>query len=186
MSTKTQKTGLAPVPITLEAQRLDADARALHGAVSDLVRVYQLRDRDKICCHDISVTQCYALEILLLRGPMQLNELAAELFLDKSTTSRVIDALERKAYVERIPKADDRRAVALRVTRTGRSLNGRIHRDLIEQQKALLSDLDPELRATVADVIKRLAQAAAARFSAGDSCATSTECCPPVTACSQR
>jgi hypothetical protein len=59
----------------------------LHEALSELVRVYQFRDRDRICCHDISVTQCYALEALLRRGPCGLNELAAELYLDKSTAS---------------------------------------------------------------------------------------------------
>lgn len=164
------------------AVRLEQDAQALHRAVSDLVRVYQFRDRNKICCHDISVTQCYALESLLARGPMQLNELATELFLDKSTTSRVIDALERKQYVERIPKADDRRAVVLRITASGRELNDRIHRDLIEQQKALVHDLDPALRATVTDVITRLSHAAEARFSAADSCVMPTDCCPPRSA----
>src|SRR5262245_19696817 len=41
---------------------LQDDAEALHAAVSDLVRIYQLRDRNQICCYDISVTQCYALE----------------------------------------------------------------------------------------------------------------------------
>ena len=33
--------------------------------MADLVRVYQFRDRDHICCHDVSVTQCYALEMLV-------------------------------------------------------------------------------------------------------------------------
>ena len=85
-------------PITpADADRfdLDQDAKALHAAVSDLVRVYQFRDRDKICCYDISITQCYALESLVRQGQMQMNELAAVLNLDKRTTSRVIDALER-------------------------------------------------------------------------------------------
>lgn len=176
-------------PVSPDIQHLDEDAQALHWAVSDLVRVYQFRDRNKICCHDISVTQCYALESLVKRGPMQLNALAAELFLDKSTTSRVIDALERKAYVERIPKADDRRAVALRITRAGRALNERIHRDLVEQQKALLRDLDPAMRATVAEVIQKLAHAAEARFQTGNSCALpgvdDGDCCPPAMSCAK-
>ena len=33
---------------------LDRDALAMHEAVADLVRVYQFRDRDRICCHDVS------------------------------------------------------------------------------------------------------------------------------------
>src|SRR6185295_7416015 len=79
--------------------RSTADATALHEALSELVRVYQFRDRDRICCHDISVTQCYALEALLRRGPSGLNELAQELYLDKSTASRVVAALQRKGYI---------------------------------------------------------------------------------------
>jgi len=168
-------------PITpQEADRFDLeqDAKALHAAVSDLVRVYQFRDRDKICCYDVSVTQCYAMEALIRQGPLQMNELATALFLDKSTTSRVIDALERKKYVERIPSAADRRAVALRITKTGKELSAQIHGDLIAQQKSLLRDLDPQLRATVTDVIQRLAKAAEARFVSGTSCGPSESCCP--------
>lgn len=163
---------------------LDQDARALHGAVSDLVRVYQFRDRDKICCHDVSVTQCYAIEALIRRGPLRMNDLAAALYLDKSTASRVIDSLERKKYVERLPSSDDRRSVMLRATRSGKALHERIERDLIEQQKALLRDLDPQLRATVTDVIGRLAKAAEARLVSGTSCGPSdTSCCPPSGEC---
>jgi hypothetical protein len=42
--------------------------------------VYQFRDRDRICCHDVSVTQCYALETVVEHGPMRLTTLAERLF----------------------------------------------------------------------------------------------------------
>lgn len=157
-----------------------ADAAALNAAISDLVRLYQVRDREKICCHDISVTQCAALEVLTERGPMRSQALAGVLMLDKSTTTRVIDALVRKAYVERTPDLDDRRAVSLRVTRSGRRLYDRINQELIAQQAVLLDDLDPRLRAGVTDVIRRLAKAAQARFRAdGTACAIAADddCC---------
>ena len=96
--------------------RLDADAEALHAALAELVRVYQFRDRDRICCHDVSVTQCYAIEALIRRGPSGLNDLAAELYLDKSTASRVVATLERKGYVTRAAHPDDGRAIVLSVT----------------------------------------------------------------------
>ena len=95
---------------------LERDASALQSAVADLVRVYQFRDRDRICCHDISVTQCYALETLVEHGPLRLGALADRLFLDKSTTSRVIAALVKKGYVEQQVEASDRRATALHAT----------------------------------------------------------------------
>jgi MarR family transcriptional regulator, 2-MHQ and catechol-resistance regulon repressor len=146
---------------------LRRDAEALQAAVAELVRVYQFRDRDRICCHDISVTQCYALEALAQGEPMRMGALAEQLFLDKSTTSRVVTSLVRKGYVEQKPDAVDGRAVALSVTRAGRRLYERITADLVAQQEALLQDLEPALREGVARVIRRLAQAADARFRSG-------------------
>ncbi len=155
----------------------DRDAVALQAAVADLVRVYQFRDRDRICCHDISVTQCYALETLIDRGPMRLSALAERLFLDKSTTSRVVSTLVRKGYVEQRADAQDARATTLRATRRGRSLCARITDDLVAQQKAVLQDLDPGVRSGVIQVIRRLAEAADARFRAGVSTGATAACC---------
>lgn len=159
------------------------DAEALHSALSDLVRVYQFRDRDKICCYDISVTQCYALETLVEKGPLRSQALADVLMLDKSTTTRVVDALVRKNYVERQQDTDDARAVSLRVTRSGRALYEKINQELIAQQAALLCDLDPAIRNGVTEVIHRLAKAATARFVSGVSVGTcTTSSCSPTSA----
>ena len=126
--------------------KLMQDARSLQAAVAELVRIYQVRDRDRICCHDISVTQCHALEVLALRGPMRAQALAEALRLDKSTVTRVVDALVRKAYVERLPDPDDARAQSLRITPAGRALFKRIDDEMTQQQAALLGDLAPEIR----------------------------------------
>ena len=81
-----------------DEQSLERDAEALHEALSGLVRLYQFRDRDQICCFDVSVPQCYGLEALVQEGPLTLGELASRLYLEKSTASRVVDALERKGW----------------------------------------------------------------------------------------
>lgn len=154
---------------------LARDAAALQAAIADLVRVYQFRDRDCICCYDVSVTQCYALETLLAHGPMRLSALAERLFLDKSTTSRVVTALVRKGYVEQQPDAADGRAMLITPSREGQRLCERISSELVEQQKQLLGDLAPEIRAGVVQVIQRLARAADARFRSG----ASGSCCVP-------
>lgn len=147
-----------------ESARLRADAEQLHDALTRLVRLYQFRDRDTICCHDVSITQCNALEILVERGPMRSQTLAAALMLDKSTVTRVVDGLVRKGYVERRADPDDGRAVSLRPTRGGRALYQRINGELIDQQLELLRDLDPAVRAGAAEVVRRLASLAQARF----------------------
>ena len=158
---------------------LDRDAADLQAAVAALVRVYQFRDRDRICCHDISVTQCYALETLVEHGPMRLSALAERLFLDKSTTSRVVTTLVKKGYVEQGADAQDGRAIALSATRKGRNLCARIGNDLVAQQKLLLQDLDPDVRAGVVQVLRRLAQAADARFRSGAVGGDAKTCCAP-------
>src|SRR5919201_4622191 len=132
---------------------LDRDAAALYEAVADLVRVYQFRDRDRICCHDVSVTQCYALETLVEDGSMRLSALAERLFLDKSTTSRVVNTLVRKGYVEQRADVSDGRATTLHATRQGQRLYARIAEDLVQQQKQLLDDLEPEVRTGVVQVL---------------------------------
>jgi len=159
-----------------EASQLQRQAEELHDALSDLVRVYQFRDRDRICCHDVSVTQCYALETLLESGPMTVNALAAALYLDKSTTSRVIATLERKEYVVRSPHPDDGRAQLVSVTPAGARLCRRIQADLVAETKKIASDLEPKVREGAVVLLRRLAQSARARSGLGEpTCAAAAE-----------
>ncbi len=155
---------------------LDRDARELYEALNDLVRLYQFRDRNVICCNDVSVTQCYALQALTRGGGMTLGSLARELFLDKSTTSRVVESLERKGYVRRAAHPDDGRAIILSLTASGRGLHGRIVRTLVEEEKRLIAHLSPEVRRAATDLIRDLGRAATDRMGVG-----ATTCCAPVT-----
>jgi MarR family transcriptional regulator, 2-MHQ and catechol-resistance regulon repressor len=162
---------------------LQADSLALHEALSDLVRVYQFRDRDRICCHDISVTQCYALEALERDGPMRLNGLAAQLFLDKSTSSRVLAALVRKGYAERLVDLLDGRAISVRITARGRALYNRIHEGLVQQQAQMIADLTPEARGAAIEVISRFARAAERQFGMCRTEPSQANCCGPQGCC---
>ncbi|MET0556815.1 MAG: MarR family winged helix-turn-helix transcriptional regulator [Vicinamibacteria bacterium] len=176
---------MSAAPAKPAVARLEADAAELHDALSELVRVYQFRDRDRICCHDISVTQCYALEALIRRGPSGLNELAAELYLDKSTASRVVGTLERKGYVRRAPHPGDGRAIVLTVTAAGRRLCDTIRTDLVAEARQLLEDIEPAVRKGTARLLLRLARAAAARsgVTPGSGCCAPAGGCEPADGC---
>jgi len=147
---------------------LERDARELHEALSELVRVYQFRDRTRICCRDISVTQCHALDALVTAGESTLGRLAGALYLDTSTASRVVDSLVRKGYCRRERDPDDGRAVRLVATPAGRALRETIERDLIDAEKSLIADIDPDVRQATARLVARLARAARERFSGDD------------------
>jgi DNA-binding MarR family transcriptional regulator len=147
-----------------DSQALERDAWDLHRALNELLRIYQFRDRSRICYYDVSVTQCYALSALVTRGPLNLNRLAAGLYLDKSTASRVVDALVRKGYARRSGDPQDRRAVRLEATEEGLRLHRRIERDLVEELMQLLADYDGDVRQATTRLIARFARAAAERF----------------------
>jgi MarR family 2-MHQ and catechol resistance regulon transcriptional repressor len=160
MTPRGSKTGHA----TEADGQLEGDARRLQTALSDLVRIYQFRDRKSICYYDISVTQCYALSSIATRGPMPLNDLATELYLDKSTASRVVGALVRKGYVRRSTDEKDARAVRLQTTEKGLALHLQITADLLEEMRDLVGDFDPSTRRAATRLIARLAEAAAKKF----------------------
>lgn len=147
-----------------KSDKLQRDAVQIYDALSNLVRVYQFRDRDAICCHDISVTQCHALEALARLGPRTLNELASELYLDKSTASRVVGTLERKAYVTRQTHPRDRRSVLIDMTPAGTRLLSKIQADLIQETRQLLADFEPAVREAAPRLLDRLARAAQQRM----------------------
>lgn len=162
---------------TTKKNDLDRDTRDLYAALTDLVRLYQFRDRNTICCHDISVTQCYALQSLVRNGPMTQGALANELMLDKSTTSRVVETLERKGYVDRAEHPDDARAVQIEVTTKGRGLCGKIERELMDEERRIIANLDPEVRRAAIGVVRDLARLAAARIG------RQASCCDPDSEC---
>jgi MarR family 2-MHQ and catechol resistance regulon transcriptional repressor len=155
------------LPVLESDPELAQDTEELYDALEDLLRIYQFRDRDRICCFDISVSQCYALEGLVRRGSMTLNELAAYLYLDKSTASRVVDALERKGYAARLPHPSDRRASLLEATPAGRELEEKIRESILAEERQLLSDFTPEVRRSMTVVLRRLSRAAAKSVEAG-------------------
>lgn len=156
-------------------QTLQKEAAHLYEALSELVRVYQFRDRDTICCHDVSVTQCYALDALVRSGPRTLNELAAALYLDKSTASRVVTTLQRKGYVTRQTHPTDGRAVLVSLTPNGERVHARIQKDLVDETRDLLSEFDPAVRHAAPALLRKLAQAAERRLTA-NSCAPAASC----------
>jgi DNA-binding MarR family transcriptional regulator len=148
------------------------DARDLSQALSELIRVVQFRDRDRACCYDVSVTQCYALKAIVDGGALTVNEVAGQLYLDKSTASRVADALESKGYIRRERAAEDRRVVLLTATAAGHTLHKKITTDLISEYADLLDGVGPEVRAAMTRLLGRLATTLAARVdtSGGNCC----------------
>ncbi len=74
----------------------------MNRLTKELLRKFQMRDRNEITCCGVSVSQCYTLDLLAGDGEMSMVQLARKMFLDKSTMTRVVDGLiereERGTY----------------------------------------------------------------------------------------
>jgi DNA-binding MarR family transcriptional regulator len=166
MTTPAQTIGGPSRIVGREDPRLDRDAAELHAALTELIRVYQFRNRENISQFDLSVTQAQALEAITEHGPLSLNDLAGRLFLDKSTTSRVIDSLERKGFARREVNPADRRSLHLNATPEGRQLLDTIKTGILAEERGMLAEFEPAVRREMSRLIGRLSRTAAARAGA--------------------
>ena len=146
-------------------------AQDVHEAINDLIRVYQFKDRDRVCCYDVSATQSYALDRLRRIGPATLNELAAAMYIEKSSASRLVDGLVAKSYVSRRKHPDDGRTILVSLTRSGERLTERIEQDMIREEDLILADFTVAERQTIARALRALTNAASSRVdTSGGAC----------------
>jgi len=149
-------------------------ARTLAAALSELIRVVQFRDRDRACCYDVSVSQCYALKGVVDTGRLTVNDLAAHLYLDKSTASRLAQSLVDKGYLARERDGEDGRVVNLVPTADGAALCAAIQAGEVLEYAELLADVDPALRGEISRLVGKLGRcfASSVEVSGGSCCVT--------------
>ena len=134
-------------------------AEEMWAITRDLFKFLQCRDRDAMTACGLSVAQCYCLEAIGTQGQLTLNELADSLYITPSTASRTIEELVRKELVERRQDPDDRRAVSLTLTAQGHASFEALRQHLIERQRGILEQIDPNSRRDVLTALQKLFQA---------------------------
>ncbi len=80
---------------------IDKAAEQLQQLTRDLIRRYQFRDWNKICCYGISISQSHILDLLLEAGDLTMQQLAGQMFKSVSTMTRVVGQLIKRGYVKR-------------------------------------------------------------------------------------
>ena len=105
-----------------------------------LERKLGLLKKNTGCCYDdITFTQCHALVEIGRANELMLKNLATILAIDISTTSRTVDGLVNKNYVERLPSSKDRRSVEISLTETGATLFHNIESTMDEYYDGVFS-----------------------------------------------
>ena len=139
------------------------DTREFALAFHEVLRRYQFQDVEHVCEYGITLTECHALELVCLGGPLSVNEVAAGLRANKSTASRAVQSLAAKKLVERAVNDEDGRAWTLIATDAGRRLFETILEGSIRCYDEMLEGLSSSERKIALEVLRRLTSPPACR-----------------------
>jgi DNA-binding MarR family transcriptional regulator len=105
---------------------------------------------------DMPLPQWAVLTIIDNHPEIDQSRLAEIVSIDKTNTGRLVDLLEAKGLVERLPNSSDRRVWMLRCTPLGRKTRNRLLPRALDAQKAMLSCLQPVHRALFVDLMSQV------------------------------
>ncbi len=103
------------MPDNHEPALVDCNCRAVRQAARYVTQIY---DRHLAPC-GLRISQFGILAMLKRKGPLTINELAAELIIDRTTLGRNIQPLERDGLIAVKPSAFDRRSKELHLSALG-------------------------------------------------------------------
>nr|WP_299808023.1 MarR family transcriptional regulator [Tardiphaga sp.] len=109
------------------------------------------------CAHsDITPLQYSLLSALAGRGTADQTSLAADIALDRTTTTGALKRLAARKLVERTIGGDDRRARICRLTPSGAALLDRLEAPAREAHRATLSNLSKKEQAVFIAMMQRI------------------------------
>jgi DNA-binding MarR family transcriptional regulator len=139
----------APAAPSIDATRL----RVAIARLSRRLRHHQLAG--------LTPTQLSALATVERYGPMRLGDVAAAEGIAPSTLTRLVTALEERAYVERCAVPGDARASTLTITTRGRQILERIRQEstaMLAESLAMLPPAQIEVLAQALPALEQLAE----------------------------
>jgi len=146
---------------------LEKQAEELDHLLTELIKRYQFRDRNQICCGDVTVSQCYVLKELGREGSLDMGRLAERMSLKASSLTRVVDQIEKKGYAARRRLAADRRVCCVELTPRGRDLLRRLESMIRRSEREVLSKLSAAEREGLLNGLRRLDAALRERDASG-------------------
>lgn len=110
--------------------------------------------------HDLTPSAFDVLATLRRSAPpegLTLGDLGTLMAVTPPAVTKRVDGLERRGWVVRLPDPRDRRTVRAALTPEGRAAVGRLLEAHVAHEEALLRDLTPQERATLRELLLRIA-----------------------------
>ena len=111
-------------------------------SVRRLVRAVYLDSQKMSKRYGLTEPQSAVLRNLYNNGPMSSADLSRTLFVTPSNITGIIDRLEKKRFVERNKKKDDRRVALITLTVSGQELSRTLPDPIMKKLIAELADLE--------------------------------------------
>ncbi|ASF37952.1 MarR family transcriptional regulator [Halobacillus halophilus] len=118
-------------------------------SVADLVR-------DDIQRYGLNPTEFGVLELLYHEGEQPLQKIGEKILLASGSITYVVDKLEKKEYLERIPCPNDRRITFASITEKGREFLNDIFPDHWKQIERITGGLTDEEKVQAIELLKKL------------------------------
>ncbi|MCB9555262.1 MAG: MarR family transcriptional regulator [Deltaproteobacteria bacterium] len=129
--------------------------------VEDFLAIYRLFggvEREEICRGTVTVAQCFAFQVLL-SGPREMSALAAALGSSTSATTRLVEGMVRRGWVERCRTEDDRRKVIVELTASGVAQAEQLRQATISRMDAVMEQIPASERHVVCRATQLLREA---------------------------
>lgn len=111
---------------------------------------------ERLEAHDVSVPQWVVLRVLFDHDSLPLKEIVARVEVDQGSLSRMVDRLIDHGWVQRVADAADRRAVAISLTKSGRSLVPKLAAEADRNEESFFSSLPVAERERFLRTIRKL------------------------------
>lgn len=138
----------------------DDDVEAIVVRMGRLVRHLKTTTQEALLEVGLQDFEYDTLHLLIIRdtpGQASPSALAADLGISNAGMTGRLDALEKSGWIQRRADADDRRRVAVEVTKSGMAIWRRAMALRGQAEDALLAPLSAQERATLAELLKAMA-----------------------------
>lgn len=139
----------------VETAPLPADCRDLAADLGPLLGRLTLMLRREVSRLPVSPAQAAVL-VTLLERPSRISDLTEHAAVAQPTMTVLIDRLERQGWAQRVPDPDDRRAVQVEITPSGREVIQQLLAQRMESLAQRLQGLTPAERIAIARAIPAL------------------------------
>lgn len=136
---------------------IDALTDEIAGLVHHLVARWDTYLNDRVRELDLGITGRQAVALFLARDPLAMRELADRMACDPASATGIVDRLEAKGLVVRVPDPTDRRSKRVELTAEGRRLRRRIEQRVMANRPSI-AGLDEQEKRQLKGLLEKAMQ----------------------------